>query len=75
MTQLPEGAVRVTVNLTPRANAARQAIQEQTGDNMTDIINRGLSVYAVVLDLLARSEGDSLTVANPDGTTERVYLV
>lgn len=75
MTEPSEGLVRVTVNLTPRANAARQTIHERTGDNLTDIVNRGLGVYAVVLDLLARSGEDHLTVTNPDGTTERVYLV
>lgn len=63
---------RVTVNLTPRAAAALDAAAARTGDNRTDVINRALQVYALVLELM--DGRDHLVVVSPDGTRERVYI-
>lgn len=63
---------RVTVNLIPRAAAALDAAAARTGDNRTDVINRALQVYALVLELM--DGRDHLVVVSPDGTRERVYI-
>lgn len=75
MTTTPPHLERVTINLTRRAIAARSAIQLRTGENQTDIINRAIAVYAVVLELMHRDGTDHLTVVQPDGTKERVHLL
>lgn len=65
---------RITVNLTPRAVAARDAASTRTGDNLTDTINRALAVYALLVDRYGLTEPDGLTVIHPDCVRERLYL-
>lgn len=65
---------RVTVNLVPRAADALDAAAERTGDNKTDVINRALGVWVVVLDALERSDG-RLTVVQPGGDLEHFHFL
>jgi hypothetical protein len=66
--------VRVTVNLTPRSHRDLQKLAAETGLGKTDIINRSLQVYSLVEDLLSRG-GGALTVAYPDGSQERIFIL
>ncbi|WP_329105472.1 hypothetical protein OG792_32730 [Micromonospora sp. NBC_01699] len=68
------GLTKVTVNLNPRAVDALDGACTRTRDTKTDAINRALVVYNLVLGLLERG-GGSLTLRNPDGSTERVHLL
>lgn len=71
----PAGLTRMTVNLTPRAMGALEWTCGRTGENKTDVINRALQVLAVVHDMLERNDGRSLVVVQPDGRSERVYVL
>lgn len=66
--------VKVTVNLTPRAVEALDAATDRTRDSKTDVINRALAVYRIVLELTDRSGGNLLFVGQ-DGCTERIHLL
>lgn len=72
---LSPGVTRVTVNLTPRSVTALQGACHRTGANKTDTINHALQVLAVVHELLERNDGRSLVVMQPDGRSERIYLL
>lgn len=50
------GLTRITVNLTPRAALALDGVVERTGDSRTDVVNRSLLMYDLLLDLLARGD-------------------
>lgn len=69
------GLTRITVNLTPRAALALDGVVERTGDSRTDVVNRSLLVYDLLLDLAARGDGRSLPLTCPDGGTERIYIL
>ena len=62
---------RTTINLSPRAVAARDRLVEITGDTQTDIINAALRLYAVIADL---AQDGRLTVVLPDGTRVEVII-
>jgi len=47
------GQGRVTFNLSPRAARALEQVIGLTGDSKTDTINRAISVYAYVEEVLA----------------------
>jgi len=65
---------RVTANFTPRAMAALEKVATETGDSKTDILNRSVMVYEVVMELMERS-GGTLRVVYPDGSEERLRFV
>ncbi|WP_117209941.1 hypothetical protein [Allorhizocola rhizosphaerae] len=65
---------RITANFTPRAAGALERIAEKTGDSKTDILNRSVMVYEVVLEWLERGDG-KVHVVFPDGTEEVVRLM
>lgn len=69
------GLTRITVNLTPRSALALDGVVERTGDSRTDVVNRSLLVYDLLLDLIARGDGRSLVLTCPDGGTERIYIL
>ncbi|MBB5871744.1 hypothetical protein F4553_005123 [Allocatelliglobosispora scoriae] len=66
---------RVTANFTPRAIQALDRIAAKTGDSKTDILNRSVMVFDVILELIERSGDDTMTVVFPDGVQERIRLV
>lgn len=68
------GLVRVTVNLTPAAVQALEALCEATGYSKTDVINRSLQVYEVWQELAERN-GGMVTVRHKDGETEKIRLL
>ncbi|MYR47576.1 hypothetical protein GTY83_36895 [Streptomyces sp. SID4928] len=64
---------RVTVNLTGRASKALERAVELTGDSKTDSINRALSVYAYIEQVL--SEGGSIMVSEtPDSPPQKLLI-
>lgn len=65
---------RITVNLTPRAVAARDAATARTAGNTTSTINRALLVYALLTERYGLADPHGMVVTQPDGTRERVYL-
>lgn len=65
---------RITVNLTPKAVQALEALTENTGDTKTDTINRALQIYEF-LDGIVR-EGGKVCVQEPGSETlERVHFL
>ncbi len=56
------GLTRLTVNLTPRADAALRLAAEISGDSKTDTVNRALQVYAFFLH--EKQEGRDILVKN-----------
>jgi hypothetical protein len=54
--------------------AALEKVAADTGDSKTDILNRSVMVYEVVLDIMERSEG-TLQVLYPDGSKERLRFL
>ncbi len=68
------GLTRVTVNLTRPAVKALESVSEATGYSKTDTINRALQVYAIVQELMSKSDG-SLHVTHPTGETETVHIL
>jgi len=68
------GLTRVTVNLTRPAVKALESVSEATGYSKTDTINRALQVYAIVQELMSRSDG-SLHVTRSTGETETVHIL
>jgi len=64
---------RVTVNLTSRASKALETAVELTGDSKTDSINRALSVYAYVEQVL--HQGGSIMVQDdPDAAPQKLVI-
>lgn len=62
---------RVTVNLTPRASAALERIN-QGGISKTDAINRGI----LLLDLMEKLMDDGIVaVRDGEGNYHRIYLL
>ncbi|MCP2335367.1 hypothetical protein [Actinomadura rupiterrae] len=70
----PGARERVTVNLTSKGAAALTDLMRLTGDTKTDVINRALSVYAYLEDVIA--EGGKVYVRERDqGDLERVRFL
>ncbi|MEU5335643.1 hypothetical protein AB0G51_20275 [Streptomyces asoensis] len=64
---------RVTVNLTSRASKALETAVDLTGDSKTDSINRALSVYAYIEQVL--HQGGSITVQDaPEATPQKLVI-
>ncbi|WP_369253711.1 hypothetical protein [Streptomyces sp. R35] len=64
---------RVTVNLTSRASRALEATVGLTGDSKTDSINRALTVYAYIEQVL--QQGGSITVQEtPDAPPQKLVI-
>ncbi|WP_435233977.1 hypothetical protein [Streptomyces sp. Tue6028] len=64
---------RVTVNLTGRASRALEATVGLTGDSKTDSINRALTVYAYIEQVL--QQGGSITVQEtPDAPAQKLVI-
>ncbi|MEV6970643.1 hypothetical protein AB0M47_36635 [Hamadaea sp. NPDC051192] len=57
---------RVTANFTPRAMKAIDRISTKTGDSKTDILNKSVMMYEAFLELLERSDSETLTVKLKD---------
>nr|MDT0662975.1 hypothetical protein [Micromonospora sp. DSM 115978] len=64
--------VRITVNLTPPADKALNALATGQGLSKTDTINRALQVAAVLHTI---APDGHLTIARPDGTQFEVYII
>jgi hypothetical protein len=63
-----------TVNLVPRAVASAEYLEETTGDNLTDTVNRALQIYAYITKM--EQEGRLIFVEHPaSGTRERLVLL
>jgi len=60
------GLTRVTANFTPRAVKAMDRIAAKTGDSKTDILNKSVMMYEAFLELLERSDSETLTVKLKD---------
>ncbi|GAB3808084.1 hypothetical protein [Micromonospora zhanjiangensis] len=65
---------RITVNLVPRGQTALDQACSLTQDTKTEIVDRALVVYDLILDIQEQS-GGRLVVLGPDGATERIHLV
>lgn len=65
---------RITANFTPRAAGSLERIAQKTGDSKTDILNRSVTVYEIVLEWLERGNG-TVHVEYPDGSKEVVRLM
>ncbi|GAA2647860.1 hypothetical protein GCM10010425_68270 [Streptomyces spororaveus] len=64
---------RVTVNLTARASRSLDRAVELTGDSKTDSINRALSLYAYIEQVL--SDGGSVFVQETqDGPQQKLVI-
>jgi hypothetical protein len=68
----PAGLTRVTLNLTPRAKTALDAITTTSGDSHTDTINTALRNTALLIRL-ADADG-AIHVKGPNDTTYVVRL-
>jgi hypothetical protein len=64
---------RQTVTFIPASVKAINELTGLTGLKDTDVINRGVQVYAVIAALLA--DGDALVIRHPDGSTERLHII
>ncbi|GAA1530016.1 hypothetical protein GCM10009678_10080 [Actinomadura kijaniata] len=64
---------RVTVNLTGKAARALEDVQEITGYNATDSINRALQVYAYLEELTR--DGGELLYRDGGGRLERIRFL
>lgn len=63
---------RITLNLSPKADLALQALQTRNGDGITDAVNEAIRLY----DFLTRVPGVRLYVeCPPDYVPERVHLL
>lgn len=56
MTDSIETAERLTVNLTAKASAALHREAKESGDSLTDVVNRALQVYGLVSEAWRKSE-------------------
>ncbi|WP_328842867.1 hypothetical protein [Streptomyces sp. NBC_00258] len=64
---------RVTVNLTARASRALETTVGLTGDSKTDSINRALTVYAYIEQVL--QQGGSIAVQEtPDASPQKLVI-
>jgi hypothetical protein len=63
---------RVTVNLTPRACNALEAIVQRTGDSKTDTINRALQIYNYLDEIM--HSGGAVYVQDHNGKPERLKI-
>jgi hypothetical protein len=58
---------RLTVNLTPRADAALTLAARLTGDNRTNSVNRALQIYAYLMWLTCPPRNGSIAVEENSG--------
>ncbi|MEO3782310.1 hypothetical protein ABGB12_03200 [Actinocorallia sp. B10E7] len=65
---------RITVNLTPKAAQALEALTKSTGDTKTDAINRALQVYDF-LDKIIRDGGRVYVQEPGSDVQERVRFL
>ena len=63
---------RVTVNLVARSIRALDDIQQATGNNRTDVINRAIQLYAILEEEVDR--GGRLLVDRGDGLIELKFI-
>lgn len=64
---------RLTVNLTPKSDAALTNLAERTDLNRTDLVNRALQLYDYVDK--ATEAGHQLMLRRPDGQLDRIKLL
>jgi hypothetical protein len=67
------GPTRVTVNLSPQAIHALDAVVATTGRTRTAEINRAIVINELVQQLLDRGNG-CIVVIHPDGERERITI-
>ncbi|MGW4461737.1 hypothetical protein [Micromonospora sp. NPDC004704] len=65
------GLIKVTVNLTPAAEAALTRLGEVHA-NWTDAVNFALRLASLMADLAPEGH---FTIVQPDGTHDRVHLI
>jgi hypothetical protein len=65
------GLIRITVNLTPRAKRDLETLTA-TGINRTDVVNRAIRLLALLNEHL---EDGTLTIRQPDGRYDRVFIL
>lgn len=63
---------RTTVNLNARGAAALKQVMELTEDSKTDCVNRALSIYGYVEEVL--SQGGSVVVQMPGEEPQRLVI-
>lgn len=63
---------KVTVNLTPAAEAALTRLAVVGRDTRTDALNRALRLAALMLDL---APDGHFTLLQPDGSLDRIHLL
>jgi hypothetical protein len=63
---------RLSVNLTPRADAALELAVQLTGDSKTDTVNRALQFYAWMEH--GKSEGKSFYIKDENGNMSRIEI-
>lgn len=68
----PENNVKLTVNLTPRAEMALIVEAERNRDSRTDVINRALIIYADMMRLAGT--GQAAVIVDTDGRHLRVTV-
>jgi hypothetical protein len=66
-------ATRVTVGIVPSAAAALEKLMRRLGLNRTDVINRAITVYALVDDHI--SNGYELVFRDPETGKERLVTI
>lgn len=64
---------KISVNLPPHTDRALTEINEQTGENQTTILIRGVELYAFVQKALA--EGGKVYVETSEGERERIHFL
>lgn len=64
---------RFTVTLIATAAQAVATLMQLTGLSKTDVINRGVQVYAFLAQQMA--EGKEILLRDEEGNTERVHIV
>lgn len=58
---------KITLNLIPAAARALTLESQLSGHNRTDVVNRAIQVYSMLMD--QQRQGKQIHVLDPDGTT------
>ena len=66
-------ALRITVGLTTKANAAVNWLAERTGMSKTDVVNRAVQLYQFVEQ--QEADGAQLGLIRPDGSVDRMHML
>jgi hypothetical protein len=69
----PFPSTRLTVNLVPKAVSTLKEQQLSSGDNKTDVINRAIQVYGILMKELQK-EGTQLLIKRGDEVTELIII-